>query len=78
MSTVSASRRLRPPNRLAKPFRTFVDEISALVQAMLSPGKIVEEVERMHALQVEADRTQESDPVRAAALRRRAARICIR
>lgn len=54
---------------------TFGAEVTALVRALLSPGKIIGEVEAMHALQVEANRIEATDPVQAAALRSRASRI---
>ncbi|MEJ7685707.1 MAG: hypothetical protein WKG52_01170 [Variovorax sp.] len=59
-------------------FRALADEALVLVRALLQPDKIIEEVERMRALQVEADRVEAADPVRAAMLRRRASLIGLR
>lgn len=52
-------------------------EVSALAGALLSPGKLVAEVEAIHKLKVEADRIESRQPVRAAALRREAAAQCL-
>jgi len=52
-------------------------EVSALVGALLSPGKLVAEVEAIHKLRAEADRIEGRQPVRAAALRREAAAQCL-
>lgn len=59
-------------------WQAFADEVVELFKALLSPNKIIGEVERMRALQVEADRIQATEPARAAALRRLAARSCVR
>jgi hypothetical protein len=53
-------------------------EASALAAALLSPGKLVAEVESIHKLKKEADRIEERQPGRAAVLRRRAAQLCLR
>jgi hypothetical protein len=53
-------------------------ETSALLGALLSPGKLVAEVETMRKLQAEADRIEATEPVRAAVLRRQAARVGLR
>lgn len=66
------------PRDFAGPLTRLAEEASALAQALLSPGKIIDEVEQMHALQVEADSVEASDPVRAEALRERASRIGLR
>jgi Tfp pilus assembly protein FimV len=50
-------------------------EISALLDALTSPNKLVAEVEAMRKLQIEADRIEATQPVRAAVLRRQAARV---
>lgn len=52
-------------------------EVSALAGALLSPGKLVAEVEAIHKLRAEADRIESRQPVRAAALRREAAAQCL-
>ena len=52
----------------------FQRECIALAQALASPRRLVAQVERMRELQLQAQRVQASDPARAAALRRAAAR----
>lgn len=74
MSTVIAGSAYRPSAGV----RAFLDEVSALAQALLSPGTIIREVEAMQALHAEANRIEGSDPVRAATLRQRAAHIGLR
>jgi hypothetical protein len=51
----------------------FVAELSALLYALTHPNKVVAEVEAMRALQLEADRIEATQPVRAEMLRRQAA-----
>ena len=53
-------------------------EACVLVDALLSPRKIIAEVEQMRALWVEADRVEEDDPALAEELRWRASRIGLR
>ena len=53
-------------------------EASALASALLSPGKLVAEVESIHKLKKEADRIEHRQPVRAEVLRRKAAQLCLR
>ena len=48
------------------------------MQALLSPGKIIREVEAMRALHVEARRLDATDPEGAAAMRWRASRVGLR
>jgi hypothetical protein len=57
--------------RIAADVLTFID-------AMLNPGRIIAEVEQMRSLQQQATRLETTDPVRASALRQRAARIGLR
>ncbi|CAN7700484.1 hypothetical protein LJR084_005826 [Variovorax sp. LjRoot84] len=78
MSTLSRSSRANAFGGLAGAFKALADEASLLAQALLSPGRIIEEVEEMHALQVDANRNEPIDPMRAAVLRRRAAYIGLR
>lgn len=59
-------------------FKAFADEVLAFAGAVMSPGKIIGEVEQMRALQVEAKAIEATDPQRAAVLRRRASRIGLR
>ena len=63
---------------LAGAFKTLAEEASVLVQALLSPGKVIDEVEQMRALQVRASRIEASDPLRADVLRWHASRIGLR
>jgi hypothetical protein len=56
------------------PWARLWSELSALSDALLSPGKIIGQVEEFHALRKQADRLAARDPERAAVLRRRAAR----
>ena len=49
-------------------------EIVALAQALAAPGRLVSQVERLRELQKQAQRIEASDPARAAALNRAAAR----
>jgi hypothetical protein len=53
-------------------------EALAFIDAMLNPGRIIAEVEQMRALQTQAARIEAADPVLAAQLRDRAARIGLR
>ena len=66
------------PSLLVGSFKAIANEAFVLVEALLSPRKVIDEVEQMRALQVEANRIEASDPVRAAVLRRRASRIGLR
>jgi hypothetical protein len=66
------------PNGLVASFKAFADEAFALAEALLNPRKIIDEVEQMRALHVEADRIEATDPTSAAVLRRRASRIGLR
>ncbi|AMO23216.1 hypothetical protein GCM10027034_43070 [Ramlibacter solisilvae] len=50
-------------------------EASALIAALLRPGKLVAEVEAMRKLHVEASRIEATRPARAAVLRHQAARV---
>lgn len=75
MSTLTPSSASTVSSGLSGALKTFVDEASALFQALLSPGKILGEVEQMRALLVAANAAEATDPARAAALRTRASRI---
>jgi hypothetical protein len=55
--------------------QSLMNEAGSLLQAMLSPGPIIQEVEQMYRLRRQADRLQASNPAAADALRRRATRI---
>lgn len=75
MSTLTPSSASTVSGGLTGALKTFVEESSALVQALLNPGKILREVEQMRALLVAANAAEATDPARAAALRTRASRI---
>jgi ketopantoate reductase len=64
--------------RFADAFRALVDEACMLAEALLSPRRIIEDVEQMRALQVAADTIEATDPWRADVLRSRASRIGLR
>ena len=51
----------------------LAQEAATLLDALLSPNKLVAQVEAMRKLQAEADRIEAAQPVRAAMLRRQAA-----
>lgn len=78
MSTLNQSSSFSAAGGLVSALRTFADEASVLAQALLKPGKIIDEVEQMRALHVEANRIEATDPARAVVLRRRASRIGLR
>jgi hypothetical protein len=73
--TFYALSRLRTSPRVRRAARRFGREVSTLFDALLSPNKIIGEVEAMRELQREAARIEATEPAMAAALRRRAARI---
>lgn len=50
-------------------------EASVLMQALLSPSSIIQEVHEMRALQTRADGLEATDPARAAVLRWHASRV---
>jgi hypothetical protein len=56
----------------------FFAEVREMLAAMLHPGKVIAEVHAMRALQIEAARIEEAQPVRARLLRQQAARIGLR
>ncbi|RZL86187.1 MAG: hypothetical protein EOP82_30845 [Variovorax sp.] len=62
----------------ARALRVLAAEAGALVKALLSPNKIIKEVEQMRALHDAANRVESSDKARAALLRSRASRIGLR
>jgi hypothetical protein len=78
MSTLDASASFNRTSDGAHAFKTLTNEAVALLQALLQPGKIIGEVQQMHALQVQARRIEATNPAQAAELRRRAARIGLR
>lgn len=66
------------PSRVADAFRAMAKEVVVLIDALLSPNRIITEVEQMRALQNEATRIEPTDPARAGALRRQASIIGLR
>lgn len=78
MSTLNQSSSFNATGGLVGAFKAFADEASVLLQALLNPGKIIDEVEQMRALHVEANRIEATDPARAAVLLQRASRIGLR
>jgi hypothetical protein len=78
MAILEKSFGLTLPPALSGAFKTFVDEVAALADAFLSPGRLIAEVEQMRALQLEADQVEDLEPERAASLRRQASRIGLR
>lgn len=75
MSTLSTPLRSHAPPAVAGAITRLAEEASALAQALLSPNKVIEQVEQMQALQAQASRIEAADPARACALRERASRI---
>lgn len=75
MSSYPATTTFRHEGGLSGALKTLATEVSAFLDAILYPGKIIGEVQQMRTLLLEAQRIEASDPARAAALRRRAARI---
>ncbi|AGU51719.1 hypothetical protein VAPA_1c46510 [Variovorax paradoxus B4] len=63
---------------LVDALKALVDETLMLAEALLSPNRIIGEVEQMRALQVAADDIEPTDPARAEVLRSRASRIGLR
>lgn len=63
---------------LVDTFKALLDETLMLAEALLSPNRIIGEVEQMRALQVAADDIEPTDPARAEMLRSRASRIGLR
>lgn len=65
--------RLHATGRVRRALNTLALEVRTLVAALLQPNRIISDVKAMHALHREAARVEESQPVRALALRHRAA-----
>ena len=78
MPTLERSSGASASGGLAGALKAFAEEASVLVRALLSPGKVIDEVEQMRALQVRANRIEASDPLRAVVLRWHASRIGLR
>ena len=75
MSTLSPSSASTASNGLSGALKTFAKEAFALVDVLLSPGRMLREVDQMRALLVAANAADATDPARAAELRLRASRI---
>jgi len=78
MSTLDQSSRANAFGGLAGAFKALADEASVLAHALLNPGKIIEEVEQMRALHLDANKVEAINPARAAALRWQASRVGLR
>uniref|UniRef100_C5CK34 Uncharacterized protein n=1 Tax=Variovorax paradoxus (strain S110) TaxID=543728 RepID=C5CK34_VARPS len=78
MSTVREPFHAGAAESLADAFKGLLDETLMLVEVLLSPNKIIGEVEQMRALQVAADDIEPTDPAQAELLRSRASRIGLR
>ncbi|HYP84102.1 hypothetical protein [Variovorax sp.] len=55
--------------------KTFFDEVSVVLGALLNPRQVLEDVEQMRKLLKTAHAIELTDPARAAVLRERASRI---
>ena len=62
----------------ARALRALAAEVREFVKALLSPGRLIEEVEQMRALHLAAIRVEPSNAARAAWLRSRASRLGLR
>jgi hypothetical protein len=62
----------------ARALRALAAEVLEFIKALLSPGRLIEEVEQMRVLHLEAIRVEPSNAARAAWLRSRASRIGLR
>jgi hypothetical protein len=54
---------------------SLLRRVGSWLNAMLSPGEVIAEVEQWRALLIEADRIEVENPARAAEMRQRAARL---
>ncbi len=78
MNAIPSQGHAHPAAGFAKVCSAVLDELLSLAAALLQPSKIIDEVERMRGLQLQAQRCEITEPARAAALYRRAARIGLR
>ena len=78
MSAIRASSNYHAPSAFERAFRAFADELNQFSRAVMSPNKIIAEVEKMHALHLEAQRVDATDSAQASALRQQAARVGLR
>ena len=75
MHTLYSLSRLLTSDRARQAGRRLGREARALLGALASPGRMVEEVKAMRALHLEAERIEATHPVRAALLRVQASAI---
>jgi len=62
----------------ARALEALAAEAREFIKALLSPNRLIEEVEQMRALHLAANRIEPSNAARAATLRSRASRIGLR
>jgi hypothetical protein len=67
--------RAHPCDGLVGALNALAVEASVLIQALLSPSSIIQEVHEMRDLQTRADGIEATDPARAAVLRWHASRV---
>ena len=60
--------------RVRRALKTLALETRTLIAALASPHQIIDEVQAMRAMQLEADRLEPTQPARAAVLRYQASR----
>lgn len=75
MASSSSLSRSLPAPLGGTAWQAFRAEASVLLQAILNPGPLLDQVETMRKLYRQADRLEATDPARAALLRQRASRI---
>ncbi len=78
MSTIPASSHCRAPGAFERTFQAFADELNQFARAVVSPNRIIAEVQQMHALHREAACVEARHPAQARALREQAARVGLR
>ena len=78
MSALDRPSGSRASGGLIGAFKALADEAGALLDALFSPGRIIEEVEEMRALHQRANGLEATDPQRAAVLRWHASRVGLR
>jgi len=67
--------RLYESRRVHRALKTLALETRTLLAALASPHQIIDEVQAMRAMQLEAARIEPTQPARAAVLRHHAARM---
>jgi hypothetical protein len=71
----ASSASVRHESGLLRALKAVGREVSVFLDAILYPGKIINEVKQMRSLLLEAQDIEARDPQRAALLRQRASRI---